>query len=138
MKRLKEMEKNILELKKNKDEAEKEIKFKKTILNTIEEQLYNEELRFLHVSRIYRLASLQFPRLRGENSNDLSSEDVKELDKWINRAKSNDGLQNIVDALTELGKYYPKDIKSNVYGLVQKIIIEGAYKVKKEASNGKS
>jgi len=138
MKKLKEMKESILKLKKDKENAEKDIKFKTTILNTIEEQLYDEELKFLHISRIYRLASLQFPRLRGENSNDLSSEDLKELEKWINRAKSADGLKDIVDALTELGKYFPKDIKSNVYGLVQKIIIEGAYKVKKENSDGKS
>jgi hypothetical protein len=138
MKKFEEMEKNILQLKKDIIAAEKEIRFKETILNTIEEQLYNEELKFLHISRIYRIASLQFPRLRGENSNDLSPEDVKELEKWIDRAKSADGLKNIVDALTELSKYFPKDIKSNIYGLVQKIIIEGAYKVKKGNSDGRS
>ena len=81
---------------------------------------------------IYKLALHHFPRLRNENPDNLTPEDVAELKKWIGRTKSTDGLKDIVNALSELSKYYPKDIKSNLYGLIQKIIMGGAYRVKKE------
>lgn len=138
VKLINDIREQIIKLRADKTDAEKEIHFKKTLLQTIEDELYDLELKFLHICRIYRLAQIHFPRLRGENSEDLTSEDIQELEKWINRAKSPDSLKDIVDALAELSKYFPKDIKSNLYGLIQKIIIEGAYRTRKENENGKS
>lgn len=135
---LNELKYTIEKKKKEKETAEKKIEFEKTLLSTINTTLYELELEHLHITRIYDLASHHFPRLRGGQPNDLTENDHKELEKWIGRAKSIDGLQDIVNALAELSKYFQKDIKSNLYGLVQKIIIEGAYRVKKEEENGKS
>jgi hypothetical protein len=85
--------------------------------------LYNAQERELHLREILRLAALHFPRLRKQK--DLISADYDELEKWIRRAKSNEGLKSIVLALQEISKYQSYDIKSNLYALVQKIIIEG-------------
>lgn len=129
---IEELKEQILKLREDKKETENDINFKKTLLYTIEDQLYELELKYLHITRIFHLASIHFPRLRNENSTTLTPEDLQELEKWIERAKSNDSLKNIVNALAELKKYFPSDIKSNLYGLVQKIIIEGAYSSKGE------
>jgi len=129
---IEELKNKIDSKKKDKTDAETGIESQKTLLNKITSDLYELELRYLHIKRIFELASLHFPRLRGEQHNILTKEDHKELDKWIFRAQSIGGLQDIVNALAELSKYFPKDIKSNLYGLVQRIIIEGAYRVKKE------
>lgn len=95
--------------------------------DTFEEELYQQKLRLSHLERIYQLAAQEFSRLRREKDNSLTNEDVGELEKWIGRAKSSEGLKDIVDALIELRKYKPVDIKSNLYALVQRIIIGGAY-----------
>lgn len=137
MNQIDEIRQQIVKLREDKTEAEKDIHFKKTLLNTIDEKLYELELIFLHIKRIYQLASIHFPRLREETQGELTPEDIKELEKWIGRTKTSDGLKAIVEALAELHKYFPKDIKSNLYGLVQKIIIEGPY-TKKEIKNGES
>jgi hypothetical protein len=100
-------------------------------LNVTQRALYDYQQRLLHVQEIYRLASQQFPRLRREQIGTLNAADRAELEKWIGRAKSNDGLLSIIRALEELGKYFPTDMKSNLYGLVQKIIIEGPYNLGK-------
>lgn len=92
--------------------------------------LYNLHIRETHILEIFRLASIHFPRLQEQS--ELSPKDIQELEKWINKAKDNDGLICIIEAMEELRKYYPRDIKSNLYGLVQKIIMEGAYKKKKK------
>ena len=137
MNQIVEIKQQIVKLREDKTEAEKDIHFKKTLLNTIDEKLYELELIFLHINRIYQLASIHFPRLREETQGKLTSEDIKELEKWIGRTKTSDGFKAIVDALAELHKYFPRDIKSNLYGLVQKIILEGPY-TKKEIKDGKS
>lgn len=94
--------------------------------------LYKKKIAFCHMEEIFRLAGTAFPRLRNYKPERLTEEDNQELIKWIGRAKSEDGLKDIIDALNELGKYHPADIKQNLYALVQKIIIGGAYKGKKK------
>jgi len=96
-------------------------------LSIIQEKLYALQQKLLHIQEIYRIASLQFPRLRREPRGTLTEADKTELEKWIGRAKSSDGLVSIVSALEELQKYFPEDIRSNLYALVQKIIIGGSY-----------
>jgi len=93
-------------------------------LNKILEKQYGLKEKELHISEILRLASFHIPRLRNDET-ELTEKDYAELDKWIRRAKTIDGLKNIVRALTEISKYYPKDIRTNLYALIQKIIIEG-------------
>lgn len=93
----------------------------------VEDALYQVRLREVYLEEIYRLAGIQFRRLRRETGSGLRQEDIQELEKWIGRAKSNEGLEDIVEALKEVQKYRPADIKSNLYALVQKIIIGGAY-----------
>lgn len=127
---LEELKQHIVDLKKDRGSLEKELKIKASILYGMEENLYNMELRYVYIKRIFRLASIHFTRLRGEREDRLTPADIQELEKWIGRAKSTDGLKDIISALSELKKYYPKDIKSNLYGLVQKIIIEGPIKRK--------
>jgi hypothetical protein len=85
--------------------------------------LYEIQERELHLKEILRLAAIHFPRLRKQT--DLTQADYDELDKWIRRSKSNEGLKSIVSALQEIEKYHSYDIKTNLYALVQKIIIEG-------------
>lgn len=98
----------------------------------VEEALYQTRLRVVYLEEIYRLAGIQFNRLRREAGTNLREEDVRELEKWIGRTKSNEGLQDIVEALKEVQKYRPIDIKSNLYALIQKIIIGGAFHQKGE------
>jgi hypothetical protein len=61
----------------------------------------------------------------------LSAEDIAEVEKWISRAKSTDGLKDIKEALEEMNKYYPGEV-SNIYAVIQKIIIGGANKSKRK------
>lgn len=99
----------------------------KVELKEIDAELYQIRTRELHISEIYRLAAHHFSRLRRQTGESLMIQDISELEKWIGRARSNEGLKNIVDALMELNKYRPVDITKNIYALVQKIIIEGSY-----------
>jgi hypothetical protein len=99
----------------------------------LERQLYLKKISLAHVKEIFRLAKIQFSRLhRNKDLNTteptLTDADVRELNKWISRVKGEDGLIDIIKAITELDKYSPSDIKVNLYALVQKIIIEGPYK----------
>jgi hypothetical protein len=103
-----------------------------TRLEQIKGIIYKKKIALCHMEEIFRLAGIQFPRLRNYKPDHLTEEDNQELIKWIGRAKSEDGLKDIIDALNELGKYRPIDIKTNLYALVQKIIIGGAYKEKKK------
>jgi len=114
----------------------------KTLVTTIETsaieleecraKMFEVSLRELHISEIYRLAKLHFPRLHRSNVPDLDLKDILELDKWIGRARSADGLKAIVDALQEMDKYQPIDIRGNLYALVQRIIIGGPFHGKKK------
>jgi hypothetical protein len=103
-----------------------------TRLEQVSNFLYKKKIALCHMEEIFRLAGAHFPRLRNFKPSQLTEEDNQELIKWIGRAKSEDGLKDIIDALNELGKYRPIDIKTNLYALVQKIIIGGAYKEKKK------
>ena len=111
--------------------AVKDIEFKKTLLNTLQEKLYQVKQKQLHVEEIMRLAGVQFARLREKPGSGLLPEDLEELEKWMGRARTLDGFRDIVAALRELYKYTPSGIKSNLYALVQKIIIEGPYRKKR-------
>jgi hypothetical protein len=113
--------------KKMEQEYLKEIDSLQVALSTTQEKLYSLQQKLLHIQEIYRIASLQFPRLRREPRGTLTEADKAELEKWIGRSKSSDGLISIVSALEELQKYFPEDIRSNLYALVQKIIIGGSY-----------
>ena len=103
-----------------------------TRLEQIRGSLYKKKVTMCHMEEIFRIARIQFPRLRNYKPERLIEEDNLELIKWIGRAKSDEGLKDIIDALNELGKYHPIDIKQNLYALVQKIIIGGAYKGKRK------
>lgn len=105
----------------------RELEATRAMLSECQRDLYEAMLAEAHITEIYRLARIHFPRLRGNKGENLSAADVMEIEKWISRVKSGDGLKDIADALEELGKYYPSDIKSNLYALVQKIIIGGSY-----------
>lgn len=118
-------EKKFLE--KQVDDLQQEIELKRKNLEECQGKLYGVSLQELHLKEIYRLAALHFSRLRKEKEAKLSASDILELEKWIRRVRTKDGLKDIADALGELKKYLPSDIKSNLYALVQKIIIEGAY-----------
>jgi hypothetical protein len=96
-------------------------------LNRLELELYEKNIYLCHIREIFRLAKIQFSRLRHSPQPILTTTDIKELDKWVGRAKSEDGLKDIRNAIAELSKYSPSEIKSNLYALVQKIIIEGPY-----------
>jgi len=111
---------------------EKELK-EKLLLDTqqriteIQNILYQKQQTELHLSEIYRQASIQFPRLNCRPGSELTKEDLGEIEKWINRAKTCDGLIAIAKALESLTKYKPNQVK-NVYAITQKIIIEGVRK----------
>jgi hypothetical protein len=129
----------IAKLTDDKARIERELDLKKVMLNTFSEALHKTKLKELYLTEINRLAALHFVRLRKTTPTTvvdpgLTGDDYRELEKWIARAKSTEGLKNIVDALTELNKYYPKDIKSNLYALVQRIIIEGPFGTGQKAS----
>jgi chromosome segregation ATPase len=104
------------------------LKVARSHVETLERDLYEKNIRILHIKEIYRTAKQQFSRLRNETEPVLSEADMAELEKWVGRAKSHQGLIDILEAIQELNKYYPHDIKSNLYALVQRIIIGGAYK----------
>lgn len=110
---------------------EEEIKFKKNQLKEIQESFYTLQERELHLSEILRTARDHIPRLKGTPNEDLTKADYAELEKWVSRAKSMESLKSIVLSLKELSKYKPRDIKANLYALIQKIIIEGPYNQKK-------
>lgn len=91
----------------------------------IERSIHKKTIFYFHIIEIYRLASYQFCRLRKKSA--MMKEDSLELEKWISRAKSEESLIIIKDALKELDKYNPSEIRGNLYALVQKIISGGAY-----------
>lgn len=87
-------------------------------------------IRSVRIREIFRIAAAQLPRLRGDASGKLNDRDTAELDKLIGRAKTDEALLAITNGINELQKYkYPADIR-NLYGLLQKIIIEGPRKKK--------
>lgn len=95
--------------------------------DVIQKALYEKNFVLIQVKEIYRLAAIQFSRLRDKaNSPNLTDPDIQELEKWIGRAKTQEGLMDILNAITELTKYKPSEVR-NIYALVQKIIIGGAY-----------
>jgi GTP1/Obg family GTP-binding protein len=96
-------------------------------LRSIEDEYFDTVTRTQSIQEIYRVARIQFGRLRHAPDALLTSKDVQELDKWIGRAKSTTGLMDILKALRALEKYRPIDIKKNLYALVQRIIMEGPY-----------
>lgn len=101
-------------------------------MKKIHQSLYEKTVSLEHINEILRLAKIQFSRLRKIPVETLTSGDIAELSKWIGRAKSDDGLKDIIDALNELEKYEPSQITKSLYALCQKIIIEGAYKKSKK------
>jgi len=105
---------------------------KKLQVKEAQAKLYEYQESELHLSETLRLAKIHFPRLRNEPEGELTAADYTELDKWVGRAKSVEGLKAVVLSLKELAKYHPQDIKHNLYGLVQKIIIEGPYNHKQK------
>jgi hypothetical protein len=109
------LENAIFQAKWSLESKERELALKNTYLTTLYE--------------IYRIATFQFSRLRNEPKANLTPEDIAELNKWIGRAKTGEGINAIIQAIKELDKYSSSEIKS-VYALVQKIIIEGTYKKK--------
>jgi chromosome segregation ATPase len=123
LKSLTELSEKIKTLETEKEASEISINELTHRVEAIKSQLYQANEQKLHLAEIVRLAAHHFPRLR--NQKELTDADYAELEKWVRRAKSVDGLKSIVAALQEIGKYERYDIKSNLYGLVQKIIIEG-------------
>lgn len=127
--RLPDVKLRISELEKNQKDLQETSKTLKKQISVIEDELYTQKLCELHIEEINRLAELHMPRL--QRRKDLSPNDILELDKWLGRAKTVDGLIAIRDALAEMTKYTPDNIKSNLYGLIQQIINGGAYSKKK-------
>jgi len=113
-------------------ELETTLETAKIELEESKKELFEISMRSLYIQEIYRLAKHHFPRLRREKSLELSEGDIQELDKWILRAKSPDSLKAIVEALQEMEKYRPIDIRGNLYALVQKIILGGSFHGKKK------
>lgn len=127
--RLPDVKLRISELEKNQKDLQETSKTLRKQISVIEDELYTQKLCELHIEEINRLAELHMPRL--QRRKDLSPNDILELDKWLGRAKTVDGLIAIRDALAEMTKYTPDNIKSNLYGLIQQIINGGAYSKKK-------
>jgi septal ring factor EnvC (AmiA/AmiB activator) len=100
-------------------------------MKKIHQSLYEKTVSLTHINEILRLAKIQFSRLRKLPVETLTQSDIEELNKWIGRAKSDEGLIDIVNALNELEKYEPGQITKNMYALCQKIISGGAYKKNK-------
>lgn len=88
--------------------------------------LYELSERELKVREIYRLAEIHLPRL--QRRAEMSEKDKSEVEKWVGRAKSLGGLDDIISAFREVDKYKAGDIKINLYALIQKIIIGGPFK----------
>lgn len=101
-------------------------------INQQQEEMHRLQQIDLYLSEIKRLARLHLPRLRGRTGFELTEEDNRELKKWVSRAESLNDLKKVMDALAELEKYSPAAV-SNPYGLVQSIIIEGAYGKRKKS-----
>jgi hypothetical protein len=138
---LKNTKENIESFKKELDFKQKEIQTEtlriltaKQEIQKLQDSIYQAQQKELHLSQIIRLASIQFPRLRNQTDVGLTIEDKQEIEKWISRTKSNDGLIAIVKALEELVKFSPSQVK-NIYALTQKIIIEGPWKGNKKWKN---
>lgn len=112
-------------LEKRKDKLVESYNFTAILLNECKADLYQAQLKEIHIKEIYRLAELHFNRLLRRSNKSLTVDDILELEKWIGRTKTIEGLRVIVTALEGLKKYQPSEIRSNLYGLVQKIIIEG-------------
>jgi hypothetical protein len=124
---LSKIEEKLDLLKKEEIKLKEIISDKQDNLEKIRSSLYETTQRYFCILKIHHIGSIQLPRLQGREYGELSEKDIIELDKLINRSKTLEGLVNIIEALKELKKYYPHDIKTNLYGLLQKIIIEGAY-----------
>ena len=129
---------NIENLKKEIDLKQKTIQIEtlriltaKQEIQRLQDSIYQAQQRELHLFQIHRLASVQFPRLRNQTDVGLTVEDKQEIEKWISRTKSNEGLIAIVKALEELAKFSPSQVK-NIFALTQKIIIEGPWKGNKK------
>jgi Skp family chaperone for outer membrane proteins len=118
----------------NKGIAELTVKLNtsRALLDKAERDLAQKKISLCHIQEIFRSAQYQFSRLRRSSESSLTTTDVQEIDKWVNRATSDDGLISIKNALTELNKYKPSEIKSNLYALIQRIIIGGAYHQRKK------
>ena len=104
-----------------------------SLIKQLERKERESALKSLYLCRIkdiYRLAKYQFSRLQEKPNQELTESDIQELDKWISRVKNEEGLIIIQQSLMELDKYVPSEIKTNLYALVQKIIIGGAYSKK--------
>lgn len=114
------------------DDLEEQRKKLSDRMQKIHRSLYEKNISYNHITEILRLAKVQFSRLRKLPVEALTQGDIEELSKWIGRAKSDEGLKDIVDALNELEKYEPSQIEKNLYALCQKIIIGGAYKKNKK------
>jgi len=134
MKSLVEMHKDVeaenKEIKKLKDliaQLEKELQDSKICLESSERRVAGKTINLHLLAEIYRLAQYQFSRLRNQPRKGLSTEDIAEIDKWVDRIKTDEGIGTVLGAFQELDKYQPSEIKSNLYALVQKIIIGGAY-----------
>jgi hypothetical protein len=93
-------------------------------LGDLIKKFYEVSNRETYIRGIYENANVQFSRLR--KTKGLIPADFQEIEKWIGRAKSDEGLINILNAIKELKKYKPSDIRQNLYGLTQRIIIGGA------------
>jgi len=124
---IQKLQESLLAQQQNEDVQKALIKETVLELNDIQGKMYDINKKILYTKEIYRLAAHHFPRLRKEELGNLTKNDVAELEKWIGRIVSDDGYLSIISAIKELSKYYPSDIKTNLYGLVQKIIAEGAY-----------
>lgn len=97
-------------------------------LQKIRSKAFEKRISLDYILEIFRIAKIQFPRLRKSTNETLTSEESQELDKWIGRVKSEQGLKDILDALKELEKYQPHQVRQNIFALCQKIIIGGAFK----------
>ena len=135
---LKVIKENIDNLRKEIDLKQKTIQIEtlriltaKQEIQRLQDSIYQAQQKELHLSQIIRLANAQFPRLRNQTDVGLTTEDKQEIEKWISRTKSNDGLISIVKALEELAKFSPSQVK-NIFALTQKIIIEGPWKGNKK------
>jgi hypothetical protein len=121
---LREEESSIIEKLKSFDEQKKILKGR---LQEMQTDLFEKGVYTCYITEIFRIAKIQFSRLNKRVNEELIPVDTLELNKWIGRVKSEQGLRDIIDALKELAKYKPGQVK-NIYALTQRIIIGGAYK----------
>jgi hypothetical protein len=122
----------ILKLNRSIAELTAKLNLSKAILDKTEHDLAQKKISLCYIQEIFRSAQYQFSRLRRSTESTLTATDVQEIDKWINRATSDDSLISIKNSITELNKYKPSEIKSNLYALIQRIIIGGAYHQRKK------